>query len=134
MKSYYNQIFCKDFKNISIIIEDNGLVCYAYLLIGEQIVSDVWLYNSGFQNANIKFKNENNSTLYNPIEYTENKFSITNVKFLDDVVPDITITNEEVSAILNFKNGLQIKLKSDFFPGWSNNVRKDSPYALLLNN
>jgi hypothetical protein len=28
-----------------VVIEDDGRACYAYLLVGDEYVSDVWLYN-----------------------------------------------------------------------------------------
>lgn len=36
-----------------LIVEDDGSVCYAYLLEGEEIIGDVWLYNVGDNPAEV---------------------------------------------------------------------------------
>jgi hypothetical protein len=117
---YYNRIHCDSSRNIVVIIEDNGVVAYAYLVEKTKIVSDVWLYNSGKTPLEIDFSNREFMPFQNPIAYTENRKRVLDSKILDEVQVFWEIDKSEKVVELHFHNGLRVKLESGTYPGWSN--------------
>ena len=53
----------------AIVVEDDARVAYAYLLLDEQIVADVWLYNVGEAPPEITWINPSNAPFQNPRGY-----------------------------------------------------------------
>lgn len=129
MNNYYNQIFYKATDN-SVVIEEDGNTCYAYLMVGEEITGDVWLYNS---KNTPNFIDLNEDLPYpNPSEYTDNIFRISNEDYLENISIDWSINANDVKVSIEFGNGLKALLKTNLFPGYTNNVKKDGPLALSL--
>ncbi len=79
MTEFYKQYFCPDNEVYSVIIEDDGKVCYAYLLTGEDIVGDIWLYNQQITPESTNWKDQNNMPFLNP-----KKFVGENIKPIDN--------------------------------------------------
>src|SRR5579872_3891146 len=70
MSTYYDEIACDPFYDYSIIIEDNGKVCYAYLIYKGDITGDVWLYNQIDAPTKVEWKREEMPFL-NPKEFAK---------------------------------------------------------------
>lgn len=54
------------------IVEDDGKVAYAYLLKGNDIISDVWLYNQQRTPDTIDWTNKVDMLFLNPKNYILN--------------------------------------------------------------
>lgn len=52
--------------DLRVVIEDNGVVCYAYLLEGEDIAGDVWLYNVGADPIEVDWSMRSRMPFQNP--------------------------------------------------------------------
>ncbi|MEQ9168891.1 MAG: hypothetical protein RLO12_21715 [Fulvivirga sp.] len=128
MSEFYNQFFCKEDERYSLIIEDDGRVCYGYLLYKEQIVGDLWLYNQASTPEITDWSNRNQMPFLN-----SNEFVLNNI--LPIVESSAVSLNWELfdEKLLNVKicvDGNEIGvLKPGARPGWSKLVKKDGPLA-----
>lgn len=52
-----------------LVVEDDGSVCYAYLLDGDAIVGDVWLYNVGDSPKEVDWSDRSLMPFQNPARY-----------------------------------------------------------------
>lgn len=130
MEVYFNQFFCREDSSYAVIIEDDTRVAYAYLLRNNEIVSDVWLYNSMEPPDVVDWKELGNAPFFNTAEYTDDLGNGNT-----DVLGGIEITwsiSKKVSAFVELNNGVKALLKEGAKPGWSNNVKKSGPLALQL--
>lgn len=113
----------------SILIEDDGKVCYAYLYINNKIVGDVWLYNKIESPIVAEWQSPDNLPFLNPIEFIKD-----NIKSFNDETDVIVDWNSEskVFAMIYISTRLIAKLTEGDFPGNSTLVIKDGPLARVL--
>lgn len=127
---FFKQFFSPNHNGISIIVEDDLRVSYAYLLHNEDIVSDVWLFNILPAPDYVDWKDISQMPFLNPITYLEENQEITRIG--DE--SEITISWPENSQAGIYEitvKGLKLAaLKYRCFPGWSSAVKKDGPLAL----
>lgn len=90
MTQFYTQLFSDQCHEFSVIIEDDGRVCYAYLLLRQEIIGDVWLYNQSATPIQTAWNREDMPFL-NPVEYIKEELGI----------PPIT-SEKEIKAIWSF--------------------------------
>lgn len=126
---FFKQIFHPAHDHISIIIEDDSKVAYAYLLEGENVVSDVWLYNSEPTPEKVNWKDKDQMPFLNPSSYVDESQIQVRIAEESDVVinwpKDIQVNPYEISI-----RGRKIAmLKYNCFPGWSIMVKCDGPLA-----
>ena len=69
MTNFYDQFYCDKCNEYSIVIDDDGRVCYAYLLSNKKIIGDVWLYNKSQAPMHTDWNNKNEMPFLNPIEF-----------------------------------------------------------------
>ena len=69
MSNFFEQIFCTHCKDYSVIIEDDGRVCYAYLYFKFSVIGDVWMYNQSPSPIKTEWIKDQMPFL-NPIEFT----------------------------------------------------------------
>jgi hypothetical protein len=74
MSNFFFQYFCNFNANYSIIIEDDNRVAYAYLLEGENIVGDVWLYNQEQSPVKENWDNPDDLPFLNSLDYIIRKY------------------------------------------------------------
>lgn len=126
---YFNQYVNEEFPSFTVVIEDDNKVCYAYLLEKDQVVSDVWLYNRIQTPESVNWENREEMPFANPKMFVKNsippfdEFTLIDVRWARD--------NGRVSAKVYAANVLLAKLEKDAFPGWSTQVEKDGPLALV---
>lgn len=125
---YYNQFIFKERSNYSIIINDDGIVAYAYLLDGENIISDLWIYNSSVQ----LYKDWNNITeedlpLQNLDQYILKKIDLLQEE--DIVKVDWFFNNQYIKATIYINNTLIGYLDNIDTVGYSTLVNQDTPIA-----
>lgn len=58
--------FSDDVSGLRLVIEDNGRVCYGYLISPEGIIGDVWLYNRGAPPREPEWDNPERAPFANP--------------------------------------------------------------------
>jgi hypothetical protein len=136
MSEYYQQIVCVSSPNYSVIIEDDGRVCYAYLLLEKSIVSDVWLYNQSETPSEPPWTSRANMPFLNPKEFVIDISYFSPISNVDDIkIECISSDFETLIEARIFINGLfAAMLKPGFKPGWSVNAQKDGPLAKKLDN
>lgn len=131
MSEFFHQVHCKDNEEYSVIIEDDGVVAYAYLFKGEIIVGDIWLYNQASTPASSKWNKEDMPFL-NPSEFVKNNISpITDKNEI--AIQWVVKQDTEVDYVLvEIRKELIAKLSEGATPGWSTCVSKDGPLAKVL--
>jgi hypothetical protein len=112
-----------------VLVEDDDAVAYAYLLDGDLIVSDVWLYNRGPDPVERPWRNGEEMPFRNPVEFT------TGEGVDEPVEPgtvDVRWTGADgsgVSVEVRLRGRVIAWLEPGARPGWSVRVTKDGPLA-----
>lgn len=124
--------FLKSFNYESwvLVVEDDDCVAYAYLLDGDQLVSDVWLYNHGTDPVVPPWKSGAEMPFQNPVDFTGGQGGAW--------IPD----QESLGVKWTGRGGLDrvevyfgdqlfAWLQAGHRPGWSTRVRRSGPLAKL---
>ncbi|MCG8208206.1 hypothetical protein [Tenacibaculum finnmarkense] len=130
MSDFFNQFFCEKNNEYSLIIEDDKRVVYAYLLKGEDVVSDVWLYNNNVTPEKVDWNDVGEVPFLNPSIYTDNNKGKAELKSTG--IEWLILNTVKVKLLLD--NGVEVILEEGMKPGWSNNVIKSGPLAQKLEN
>lgn len=135
MKSeYYMQFICKEDNRISVVIDDNSSVCYAYLIKNNNIIGDVWLYN---QEPSPKFNEwefKNEGPFLNPELYVSDEYKTKPLKEHDSVELKWGFSRTELVFVeIYFDNRLVAVITPESKPGWSIFAKKNGPLAKVLN-
>jgi hypothetical protein len=132
MSTFFLQISCEFDSHYSIKIEDDGRVAYAYLLEGEDIIGDVWLYNQHEPPATSFWLPEDMPFL-NPKEYLSKDAAIKPIAHESDIRCEWTESKDdgliEVGIYIRDKFIASVAVGSK--PGWSVLVAKDGPLAYV---
>lgn len=110
----------------SVVLEDDGEVAYAYLLVDGRIVSDVWLYNSVVPDPNEVWVAEN-LPFQNRASHSA-----------DECVPRLRTESEVVlgwsasEVAIEIDGVLVARMRADIKPGWSLGAASPSVLALPL--
>lgn len=126
---YFDQYINEEEPAFSVVIEDDDKVCYAYLLEGDQIVSDVWLYNSIETPESVDWSNKEDLPFVNPKVFVKKNIP----PFDESTHVDVRwgVNNGKIYAELYSSDTLLVRLEVGALPGWSTLVEKDSPLALV---
>jgi hypothetical protein len=120
----------------SVFVEDDGRAAYAYLMDGDQIVADVWLYNRGPAPTEPEWKQGRPpGPMMNPVAYSK----------AEEVAPlsresevsvswSVTPAGELEDARVFLHGALWAVLRLGSKPGWSRLAAKDGPLAKVLLN
>lgn len=115
-----------DRPEFAVFIEDDDKVCYAYLLMEDKIVGDIWLYNSVPTPSEPEWHEKDNLPFLNPAEFVRENLE----PFCTDTpVEVIWDFGEETVAKIFLSKRLIAKLTERSCPGWSSLVTKDGPLA-----
>lgn len=111
----------------SVLLEDDGRVPYAYLLEGDRIVGDVWLYNVGEDPVNADWDDRTKMLFRIPAEYCTAEAS-------PRLTPDSAIVCHWSEAGVSISLGgiRWAVLKAGSKPGWSRKARIVGPLAKPL--
>lgn len=116
--------FEDDDSDMSVVIEDDGRVAYAYLLDGEDMIGDVWLYNVSETPKSVDWRDRESMPFLNPREFCSS-----------DRMPRLSDASDLQCAWLD--DGVQVLLDEQIVavlapgakPGWSRYVVRPGPLA-----
>lgn len=132
MGEYFQQIFCPDDPEFSLVLEDDGKVAYAYLLKNKKIIADVWLYNQGDPKKE-DYSNPQNLPFLNPSRFiNDTPLSSLNNAMEEDINVSWELRKNGLTVKVEIFKTLTIVLKEGVEVGWSNMVNKDGPFAKKL--
>jgi len=118
----------------SVVVEDDGRVCYAYFLSAAgEVLADVWLYNRCKAPAEPEWTDRERAPFANPLGFVRSAPGFD----LPETSADIRIIwsrNEQEEACATIlSRGLAIgKLCAGSKPGWALAAAKDGPLARVL--
>lgn len=116
---------------LDVIVEDDGLVAYAYLRQDERIVGDVWLYNRGRAPLEPEWRDRTKMPFANPAGYV-----------VPGVFPPIAMADEVTCTWSEGETGYVVdlyvrgqhhaRLVPGAKPGWCRLAAVDGPVARRL--
>jgi hypothetical protein len=106
MTEFFIRVDSRDCNDLSLVIEDEGKVCYAYLRYKKILRGDIWLYNQAGDPVNINFTNKNNFSFLNPQYYIKDDVRVQPLLSEDDVKINWVFTDE---AMTNLSKLLELK-------------------------
>ncbi len=113
----------------SLKFEDDGKVAYAYLLMGETIIGDVWLYNRCPTPDSPEWKNKRNIPFANCREYMLEEGRMKKKVLPQDVIVDWEKEAEELVAYVYIFEDLYGVIAENDKPGYARFALKDGPLA-----
>lgn len=120
--------------NFSVVIDDDGKVAYAYLLDGDRISGDVWLYNCGAAPKMPEWLDPQKAPFANARRYVQSEP-------FEPVTDDSQIQVEwsqpakaPLIARIFIREEYHAKLTEGSKPGWCRLAKKDGPLALVLSD
>ncbi|MGC3945453.1 MAG: hypothetical protein QM762_13220 [Chryseolinea sp.] len=133
MDTFFEQKICHSNNNYSVIVEDDGRVCYAYLMEGTSIVGDVWLYNTIDTPDRVDWSSKEDMPFLNPRPYVDSSKTIQPINSSMDLSITWIMNKKEVKeANIYIRRTLVAKLEIGYKPGWSTFVIMDGPLAKAL--
>ena len=115
-----------DRPEFAVYIEDDDKVCYAYLLMEDKIVGDIWLYNRAPTPSDPERHSKENLPFLNPADFVKENLEPFEASSPVEVTWDF---GEETVANIFLASRLIAKLTVGSCPGWSSLVTKDGPLA-----
>ena len=112
----------------SVGIEDDGKVAYAYLLHGERIVGDVWLYNVAETPESVSFRDPEHMPFLNPRAFCRPDAQIPRLGPESNV--RCVWTSSHVDLFLD--DDWIARLREGARPGWSKLAARSGPLARPL--
>lgn len=132
--STFHRSFVSLEKGYQCVIEDDGRVAYAYLMVDNVIVSDLWLYNQAPTPDAAPWSDPSQLPFLNPKEYVEMSSMSVPIRENDDVhvewVPSEVALQIEVHIYL--RGQLYGRLVSGIKPGWTVAAFRNGPLAQRL--
>ena len=134
MTTFFKQIVNSECNSFSVVIEDDGRVCYGYLLQDRNVIGDIWLYNQSPTPQDTQW-DKRDMPFLNPAEFVK-----------DNLIARPIISDKDVRVEWLFLTGacildqvrifvrdeLTAIIKPGAKPGWSILVKKDGPLAKFL--
>lgn len=114
----------------AVVLEDDGRVAYAYLLIDEDIVSDVWLYNVGEppELAPWEVDPRPEMPFQNPAHLTRRGLFVPRLSH--DALVELAWDDDGVEVSIFGVHSA--RLEAGKKPGWSRQAAADGPVALAI--
>lgn len=116
----------------SVVIEDNGRVAYAYLLQGNEIVGDVWLYNCTEAPDEPLWNDPNKAPYANPAGFAKARLISPAESGSDFEVKWSIVYGKLRYADIHLRDKLLARLAPGSKPGWCVLALKDGPLAKVL--
>jgi hypothetical protein len=133
MSEFFEQFFYNETDKHSLIIDDDGKVSYAYLLDGEKIIADVWLYNQAKTPDLTIGESLDEIPFLNTVEYVNENIIISPLSDPRDIFIKWEFKNDNLEQVSIFiRDQLSAILKPGSKPGWSICAKKDSRLAKVL--
>lgn len=116
-----------------VVFDDDGKTGYAYLIIEEKMVSDVWLYNVGEPPSHPEWPDRDKMPFSNPAEFVSGeKFDPLNEPG-EIALNWQTDSNGLQRVIVTLRGIVHAVLQPGAKPGWCRLAVKTSPIARPLN-
>jgi len=117
----------------AVIVEIDSKVAYAYLLEGDDIVADVWLYNVAPPPDTPEWDDRDNAPFANPREFCQDE----QPPRIDDPDKEVAVEwirsdGDGVAVVVMIHGTTMARLEPGATPGWSRRARKDGPLARVL--
>lgn len=134
MTEFFKQFFYDANNKYSVVIEDDGKVCYAYLMDNKEIAGDVWLYNSSQTPEKVDWSEKDAMPFLNPMEFVDLRRMPKPLNNSSDIKINWNLDSGGVlvEATISISNTLVAKLSPGKKPGWSTVAIKDGPLARRL--
>lgn len=117
----------------AILVEDDGKVCYAYMLDEDgKICGDVWLYNRCQTPAEPEWHERENLPFANPASFSRQSADFCPPRSAEEISVEWIQTGEFEVARIYLSNAYFAKLVHGAKPGWSLLAAKDGPLAQAL--
>jgi len=126
---FFDQFFCEANNDYSVVFEDDGRAAYAYLLHGDNIIGEVWLYNQAPTPKEPEWHNKEKMPFLNPDGFI--KENISPILDSEELKVNWKLSKEmDIDEVLiSIRDKLVAMLELDSTPGWSLLVSKDGPLA-----
>lgn len=111
----------------SLVIEDDDHVAYAYLLDGQRIVGDVWLYNVDMAPENTDWKRQKRRPFLQPRSFC---VEIPFLRLRED--SDVKATWAADTVVVEIDGIVWARLANGCKPGWSRLAARPGPLAKPL--
>jgi hypothetical protein len=119
----------------AVIVEDDGRVCYAYLLDSDgKIVSDVWLYNRCPTPTEPEWHRRELLPFANPALFVNQTARFVPPVSSSEVTVDWVVESGARMARVLLGGDLFAKLTDGIKPGWARLAAKDGPLARVLSS
>ena len=133
MTEFFEQFFYNETDMHSLIIDDDGKVSYAYLLDGEEIIADVWLYNQAKTPDLGIWDSLEEIPFLNTVEYVNENITIAPLSDPKEIFIKWEFKNDSLEQVSIFiRDQLTAILKPGSKPGWSICAKKNSRLAKVL--
>jgi hypothetical protein len=116
-----------DSSNRTVVLEDDGRVAYAYLLDGETVVGDVWLYNVNDTPDTVDWKDRSEMPFLNPRPLCKVESS---PRLREDSA--IHCVWSDTGTEIFIEETLMARLSAGSRPGWSRLALRAGPLAKPL--
>lgn len=111
----------------AVVLEDDGRVAYAYLLDGERLTGDVWLYNVSPTPETVDWKDRSQMPFLNPKKYCQGE---TSPRLHARSRVDCEWSDAGVDVSID--GIVMAKLENGSKPGWSRLALQPGPLAKPL--
>src|SRR5215475_10299378 len=117
----------------SVVVEDDGRVCYAYLISAEeQIVGDVWLYNRCDAPDKPEWTDRDKAPYANPARFSRREADFPLPDEEDDISIQWSVDQDGRQSADVLTDGLLSgRLREAEKPGWARAAAKDGPLAKI---
>ena len=124
--------FVNDRANAEVVFEDDGKTAYAYLIVNEAIVGDVWLYNVCKAPAIPEWTDRESCPFANPLDFVlEDDFRP--LTDSDEIAVDWDLESTSVQQVtITLRGKKHALLRPGSKPGWCRLAAKASPVARPL--
>ena len=131
---FFQQYFYPKAESLSVVIEDNGIVAYAYFYEKGRIVGDVWLYNCLLAPESSQWPDPALLPFLNPARYLKESCRIEPISSKKDVAVEWhdLQSAQEVYACIHVRGELIGCVSNKSKPGWSALVKESGPLARIM--
>jgi len=114
------------------VIEDDGVVAYAYLLVDRKIVSDLWLYNQATTPRELPWQHGGKPPCLNPAEFVDIKRMSAPLDSTDFITVTWRGENEVIGVEIELRGIRYGSMSVAAKPGMTIAAKRDGPLALVM--
>lgn len=118
---------------LTVTVDDDGRVAYAYLRLGDEVLGDVWLYNRGPSPAAVDWTDAAQAPFPNPRSHAR-ELPWAPARRASDFSVEWTVDGELLLADVKLRGVLLGRLSPGSQPGWASLATQDGPCAQVLDD